>query len=60
MTRVRLKGGMMGYTPLIEILKSADFVRAMLSRVLHDLPFSRNEPSKSAYEQHKQRHVPNF
>jgi hypothetical protein len=30
-------------------LKNTDFVDIMISKVLHDCPFSRNQPLKSAY-----------
>jgi hypothetical protein len=35
-------------TPKTEILKKTDFVDIMISKVLRDFPFSRNQPLKSA------------
>ena len=35
-------------TPQNRTLKSTDFVHIMISKVLRDFPFSRNQPLKSA------------
>jgi hypothetical protein len=38
--------------PKAEIKKNTDFVYIMISKVLRDLPFSRNQPLKSADDQY--------
>jgi hypothetical protein len=48
-------GGLPGYSPQNSQnrnFKNTDFVDIMISKVLRDLPFSRNQPLKSADDQY--------
>jgi hypothetical protein len=44
----RQRGAAGLYSPHITLLKTTDFVDTMITNVLRDLPFSRNQPLKSA------------
>jgi hypothetical protein len=54
MDRGRTQGGAAGLqhpqTPQNRNLKNTDFVDIVISKVLRDFPFSRNQPLKSADE----------